>query len=410
MKRTARDNRENMPAPVRRIELSEKNKKARLAFFIIFLVIGISCLVYFAVSYFIPSPGWEIVGTDGAGVSPADGIVLSYCFGKKDSKAFRRDLAAFYGEVSAYAEKLFDASEEYPGVNNVCYINAHPGEEIEVSSVLYDAFELLKDTRYLYLAPVYEHYENTFSALDDVSARAYDPVTDPAAKELCAQAFLLASDPGNVRLELLGNGRIRLIVSEDYRAFIEKNEYRYIDFFWLGNAFAADYAADQLIAAGYTKGIVSSPDGFARNLDAGGGYAADVQDLHDGAVYTACRMNYGGRTAMVRFRNFGPSGRFLRNYGDGEFRTPFINPGTGVEKGSPDSLLAYSRKEGCAVIAVRAFPAYVSDPVDVEALSALKDAGIFSVFCDGTVVRYNDESAEIIPGEYEGRKYTAELF
>ena len=77
-----------------------------------------------------------------------------------------------------------------------------------------------------------------------------------------------ANDPDAVDLELLGDNRVRLHVSEEYLAFAAENGIdSFIDFYWMKNAFIVDYLAESLADAGFTNGSISSYDGFVRNLD-----------------------------------------------------------------------------------------------------------------------------------------------
>ena len=70
-------------------------------------------------------------------------------------------------------------------------------------------------------------------------------------------------------LELLGGNQVKLNVADAYLQFAKANEItEFINFYWLKNAFIVDYMAEELEAAGFTGGIISSFDGFQRNLGA----------------------------------------------------------------------------------------------------------------------------------------------
>ena len=61
------------------------------------------------------------------------------------------------------------------------------------------------------------------------------------------------------RVELLGEGRIRLFVSREYLEFARREGVEcFIDFEWMRNAFIIDYLARELAAQGYTSGVLLS--------------------------------------------------------------------------------------------------------------------------------------------------------
>lgn len=417
MKRTVRDRRENALSPVEKIEISEKHSGGRFALFIIFLVVGIGSLVFFAVSYFIPRPGWEIVRARPEAERFSGDLVFSYYFTKSDSKKYRNALSECYSDAVTAAAKLFDAESPYPDVNNVCYINENLGEWIPINPALREAFGKITESgnRYLYFAPVYEYYKSVFLADSDVAADRFDPNRNERVKIRCEEAVSFASDPDAVKLTLSEDCKVCLDVSDEYKKFAEAEECRYMDFFWLKNAFIMDCVADKLIEKNYTKGVISSLDGFARNLDDGEEtYATNVFSKQNHDVYVAGRINYSGRLAMATFKNYpinSVDGACYHAYENGDVRTPFVRtdgPNAGGNASSLDSLCVYSRTKNCVDIALAVYPVYVADEFDASRLASLAKDGIFSVYCEGTDIKYNDKSVEITPQVYDDRAYSAE--
>ena len=99
-----------------------------------------------------------------------------------------------------------------------------------------------------------------------------------------------AQDKHAVQIELLGENRIKLFVSEEYLAYAsEEGISDFIDFYWMANAFIVDYIADTMRANGFVRGSVSSYDGFVRNLDdlSGSEYAFNIFNRVGNTVHQA---------------------------------------------------------------------------------------------------------------------------
>lgn len=416
MRRTARTRDLPHPPPVEKIELNENDRRGRLIAAVLFLAIGAVALAYGFFTLVTGESGWrEIEAASSDGPSVAADFVLSYDLGAAGVAASNenRALTALYGQAARKAYQLFDTAEGYEGMNNLYTLNNRPNEELEVDPVLYRAFSLLEaeGRRELYLGPLYAANASLCLAQDDAYARELDPWLNGEQAAYFARVAAFARDPAAVDLELLGEDRVRLSVSDEYLRFAEENELdRFIDFAWMKNAFITDFLAETLAAEGYTLGVLSSVDGFSRNLGQSGiSYSLNIYDKAPDGVRQAAVMDYDAALSTVSLRAYPASAndalRFYR-YQDGSIRSPYLDLADGRCKSALDDLTAYSARCGCGEILLKLLPVFVADSFDEAALTALGREDIQSVWCSGGVLYHTDRSLELRE-LYQG--YTSEL-
>ena len=405
---------------VERIELSPTHIGLRLGFTILFLVIAVSAFAYGISTLFTADPGWQVIEASSSAAANCGGdFTLLYELGAGDlsATAEKKALVTVYTEAAVTAYRIFSADESFEGVTNVYELNRRPNEMLTVDGALYAAFQLLEryGDRSVYLGPVCELYDDLFFCREDWQTEDFDPYVNPAVAAYYAETAAYARDPESVRVELLGNNQVRLRVSEEYLAFAQDNgTSRFVDFFWLTNAFTADYLAQALADAGYTHGSISSYDGFIRNLDGRGlNYAVDLYDFDGGTVYPAGVMNYRGPRSMVYLRDYPLNGEDVRRMyrlQTGEVRTGYLSTEDGRCKSAAHDLIAYSDSAGCAEIALRIAPIYVADALDATALEGLAEAGIQSIRMENRVIRGTDAGLTLTDlYEREDVRYTASL-
>lgn len=417
--RKARDKRPRVK-PVERIALPEGNTALRAAAAVVFLVIGVTLLIYAASRLFAVDPGWQTIEAGASeGTTCGDEFVFSYELGAGEASAAAesRGLKAVYTAACRKAYQLFHTLESFEGVVNLREINLHPNETLTVDEGLYRAFETVQRSgeRTLYLGPVYARFENVFSCIDDAQLVEFDPqASEDVRREYEAMAGY-ARDPEAVNLRLLGDNQVCLKVSEDYLSFAQREEIdRFLDFGWMRNAFVADYLAEELAENGYTNGFISSYDGFSRNLDSRGtGYSQNIYDLVDGVTYPAGVMEYDGPMSIVYLRDF-PSdeldSRRMYQLRNGELRTTYLSTADGRCRSAANNLICYSKMAGCGEITLQIAPVYVADTLDASALEALAESGIHSIRCEDWVVRGTDPALALTNlYENEDVRYTASL-
>lgn len=398
------------PKPVQKVELSEEHLKLRTVLMIVFLLIGVTAIGLGVSFLFGTDSGWREIEASSAGVNCAGDFTLLYRLGEEGIPASQenRAIAAVYSAAAERGYRLFTADEEFEDLPNVAYLNSHPNQEVEVDEGLYKAFAQIQEAgdRSLYLGPVYARYDDLFDCSDDSQTVDFDPYENPEVKAEYAEAAAFARDSGSVDLELLGGNRVRLKISKEYLAWAKENgASRFLDFSWMKNAFLADYLAEALIESGYTRGCLSSFDGFVRNLDGSGEpYSLSLYDRVGETVYPAAVMEYTGPVGLVYLRDYGlsePDRRHYYQYADGTIRTSYLDVQDGLCRSSRGDLLCWSREEGCAQVLLQMIPVYIAEEFQEKKLDRLLEDGIYSVYAKDRKIICNDPQAAF-RGLYQG--------
>lgn len=387
--------------PVTRIEVSDKNFKVRVIIAALLFGLGIGAIVFGVNAMLNTDPGWNLIEAASSEMNCSDDFVFNYNFSGSggDATTQNRNLNMLYTEATETGFLLFSKDVASDTVHNVHYVNAHVNQEIEVDPVLYDAFALLQKygNRCLYLAPVYVEYNRIYLTEHDSEAEVYDPMKNQEVADYVREVARYANDPAMIDIELRGDNRICLRVSDEYLRFAEENGIEeFLDFNWMTNGFIIDYMADLLIENGYTAGYLASYDGFTRNLDPSGEqYTFNIMDRYEDGIYLAAKMTYSDPTAIVFLRNYpmGDSDRWhYYSYEDGSITTPYIDPTDGMSRTAADNLVSYSGDAGCAEILLRTISLYMGQTLDTDSLAQLAAEGIHSVWCEDTTIRYTDDS------------------
>ena len=360
MKREARDRREHMPPPVQRIELDQRFPRLRLCLVILALALLAGAILFVLHTQLSADAGWTEVEADGGqGLTCAGNFILTMNL-TGDATA-RRKLA-----VNVYTQACRDAYVRYslrPDTEsmNLGAVNASPNRVLTVDPGLYAAFETMTGAgRLLYLGPVLDLYRSLLYSQSDSEASAVDPGTDPDSAAYLKEAMDLISSPDAVSLELMGENRVCLHVSDAFLAFAGENGITsYLDFGFLTSAFQADDLASALVSAGLTDAVLSSKDGFTRNLQADGSVSGTLYDMASGSPRMLARLSVQGPCSLVRLRSFpaseDPEGLYY-TYADGTVRTLYLSPESGTDACAVPSLVAADRDLTCAQLALSVYP------------------------------------------------------
>ncbi|MCM1055388.1 MAG: hypothetical protein NC394_07690 [Bacteroides sp.] len=417
MGRTVKNRKRIEPKPVQKIELSEDNVRKRAIAAVLFLIIGAALLVYCFVTFITPSAGWATI-TATQSVNDSGEFVFRYYLGADgtNAKAEERAVAAVYDKASEKVFKLFHDKQGFEDAVSIYEINRKPNTELTVDEALYNVFSLFESfgSRYLYIAPIYSQYENIFYCTDDSMLVDFDPLTSGEVGELYRSYAVYINDPSMIDMQLLGDNKIKLFVSEEYLEFAEEEGITdFIGLSWLTNAFAADIIAEELTKNGFTHGTLSSYDGFTRNLDSSAtDYSFNIFDKKENEVYLAASMRYKGPETIVFLKSYALNDADLRHYyrlTGGETRTPYLDVKDGIPKSSLDNLVLYSEEKGCAEILLETLDIYISEELDEKRLNGLSEKGIYSVYSSGFTLLHNDGGL-LLDGLYDkdGIVYRAE--
>ncbi len=368
-----------------KIQLPEGRLGLRLALVIVLIALAVGSFALGINSIFSTEAGLAEVSALSGEMNAGESFTFYYYLGYDGTNATdeRRTLRSLYTEAATDALELFGADIESETVG-LCYISRHPNEDTEVGQALYSAFELLEEsgTRYHYLAPLYAQYHALCSSQSDVEAAQYDPRLDAAQGEFFARTAAFASDEGSVDIELLGEGRVRLSVSEEYLAFAQENGISsFVDLGWMENAFIADYIAGALIEAGYTRGALTSDDGFMRCLDGETGteYSFDFSHRERNTVTNLATLHFSGSVSLACLRDYPAAGSGAAGYyqyEDGSLRSSYLDTADGLDRCCVPELCGSSFDTGCAGLALKLAPLFIAGSLDAEALEMLEIAGI----------------------------------
>ncbi len=473
--------------PVEKIEVSEKHVGRRAIAAAVFLLIGVGAFAYFIVGLVRGEPGWTEITALSSKVNCSGDFIFLYELGTEGGSAQseKQSVTAVYTAAAEKAYWMFenvraagDVAEDdeentvsadkttadgkaaagytneihgcavaeaangknaLPAAGSVRFLNDHPNEEVTIDAPLYEAFAKLDAAggRWLYLPAVYQTYNNLFASEADPIAAEFDPRMNEEVAAYFKEVLAYANDPDEVELELLGDHRVRLSVSDEYLAFAAENGIdSFIDLYWMKNAFIADYLAESLSEAGFTHGSISSYDGFVRNLDGREvNYSFNIYDRvvtgqQAAQILPLAVLQYRGPVSLVYLRDYAMNSLDRQYYyqtAGGEMRTAYIDPQDGLCRNSVSSLVSYSYDDsvGCADILLSMIPVYIADEFDagavealagerggadgVSAASAAEDAdgaaapagAVYSIYRLGNEIHANDPAAEFTE-IYEG--------
>lgn len=378
------------PKPVIRAEVTDKNRAIRIIAAIVLLVIGAVAITSGIMGLLNKGTGWQTVKVSPQERSCSESFILQYNFAgtSAEASAVNKKLEEVYAQASVKAYQLFTPDEEIPGVNNVYYVNHHPNEVITVDPVLYKAFAKLEDTRYLYMGPIYAHYTELIFNTSQEYAALLDPAQNAEAAVLVQTLAGFANNPEAVNLELLGDNRIKLLVSDAYLAFLdaEELEQTFLDFSYMTNAFIIDYLADVLMSQDLNDGYLVSADGYTRNLCADGTFYFNIFDRVGKTVHLAGVMEYRGPISLVYLKDY-PTADSDANYrvvGD-HFVHLMADPVDGMYRTAEENLVSYSYDTGCVDVLLKMLPGFMAQEFSVP-------EGVFSVWCEEEMILYNDET------------------
>lgn len=392
--------------PVEKVELSEEHVGLRFAIVAILIMIAVVSFGYGIHALLNAEPGWtEIEANSGAEANASNEIVLMYNLGSRSDMSAtveKKELTILYTDVMERAYQQFHSNQEIEHVNNIHYINQNPNKEIVVDDMLYQAFELVQkyENRSIYLAPIYESYNNLFGCEDDSQTVDFDPYVNEQLASEYAKIAAYASDESMIQVELLGDNKIKLFVSEEYLKYCEENEIsKFIDFAWMKNAFIVDYLAEEMIKSGYTAATISSFDGFSRNLDnSGTEFSFNIYDYQQPNVVQVATAHYSGQMSIVSMRNFPINTLDAYRYyefSNGEIRNSYLDIADGLGKTAGDSIYAYADDMSCAEVMLQVSPIYISEELGQEEIADVNKKGIEYIFLMDQVVMYSDKEISL---------------
>ena len=379
--------------PVKRIEVSLSNTKLRAMLAAVCLVIALVSIGYGVSLLVNKSEGWRQVEVSSSRTNSGAELVFNYRFGESDLSVNQeyREVSRLYTQGCEEGYDLFDRQGQLAKLT--------PNAPVEVDKALYDALLLVHEAgnRSIYLAPVYDEYQRMFLCENEEEAARYDPTQDVALAQQLAEMAAYCNDPAMISL-VLADGKVTLKVAEEYLQYAEEMGItEFLDFGWMKNAFVVDYIAELLLQEGYTHGYIASYDGFTRNLDSGK-YELNLFDRQGTDVLKPGVMEYQSPTALVQLRDFPMAEQDRWHYyafSDGHIASVYVDPADGLTKCAAAQLVAYGQDMSCAQILMEIAPVYLQQELQVDALSALTQQGIYSLWCTDGKICYNQQECNV---------------
>lgn len=368
--------------PVDKIELSEKNPIPRIIAIVALILVAAMAFAYGVNKLISGESGWrDIEVRSEKGYTCADDFRFVYNIGVSGVSAnteYKR-LSLLYTNAMEEMYYALDEKTVHEEAKNLAYVNLHPNEEIEISPLLYKTLESLseKQKKLLYLAPIYYDYADLLDSESDEEASEYDPYRNDNVKMYFAEVAEFINSGKDINLELLGEGKVRLSVSEEYKTFADEYGIQsYLDFYWLKNAVIIDYIADEMISAGFTRGYITSYDGYMRFLGGDEPLSADIVVKENGKLTIAATLNTKSKTSVVYMRSYIMYENEKYNcytYKDGSARTRYISTTDGLCRCATDMLIIYSENSSCFNMALSASEIFIADEFDTKAIKTLED-------------------------------------
>ena len=384
---------------MKNIEVSQSHSKLRFALFIFFIVLGLVSIGIGLFSLLKQDTGWQSIELQSGKELLGGDIVLEYNIGQSGASAMveYKEVARIYTEVSNRMYKLLDGKQYFDSVTNLYSISRAPNQTHTIDPSLYASLQLLCEMggRSLYLAPVYEQYLSAIASTGDYYAAKQDPAKSEEIAAYVSELLAFLLNDTHISLRFLENSQVELFVSDEYLAFAQEYGIEaLLDFGWYKNAFLVDAIAQELTMQGHTLGVVSSYDGFSRNMDASGqSYLLNFFVRNENEISRSARIAYEGAATLVSLRNFPLSQNDqyrIYTYEDGTSLTLYVDARDGRAKTAAHELTAISKTQSCAFTALSLAPVYIAQSLDINALEALEAQGITSVYvADGTVQSTN---------------------
>lgn len=406
MKRTAPDRTVNQPKPVQRIELDEKHVKKRIILIVVLVLIAIAAFAHVIINKATVASGWrEIEANSSSKVNCSQNFVFDYNLGASglSASAENKAIVKLYTEATEKAYRVFNSRETFEGENNICSLNRNVNTPLEIPQELYSAFEKLESlsSRYHYLAPVYADYHSLFFCGEDWETAGFDAYQNADVRAYFKEIAAFAGNPGHVQVQLLGNNTAKLFVSEEYLAYArEYGIAEFVDFYWMNDAFIIDYLAEIMEKSGYTRGAISSYNGFVRCLsDSREGYSFFLYDTYsEGITANAARLNYPGGTSLVHLHNMPLNIEkeiYYYQFSDGSVRTAYLDMDDALNKTVTPVMIATSESAGCVETLMRLLPLYAADQLDEGAVMNLRRFDIHPVYIKGREIITTDDRVTV---------------
>ncbi len=342
------------------VTLTESGIIMRLVFMVLALSVAAYAFYYIFTKVLHTESGWQTLS-----VKTESGLGNEFIFhyqlgvsGVSPSTEWGR-LNKLYPSLLDRGANIF-GKDEVAGLGNLYTLNSRPNEEVYIEPALYEALLKVNESksRFIYYAPVYAVYKSLFACDNDYAASFFDPFQNEEIAAYIEKLMGYVGDEKHVKLELLGDNRGRLTVSDEYLTFAKENEIPdFLDFYYAKNAFVIDYVAEELMAKGYKAGVLSSVEGFIRALGEGE-YTTRLFYYHEGMKPDEEVYTYNGPQSLVALRDYEAyeeEGKYYYLASDGSRRHIYLDPETGLCRDGEHQTFEKSENLGCSELFLKMY-------------------------------------------------------
>lgn len=400
--------REEKPKQV--IEVDDKHVKLRFVLMIVCVVVALIAIGVWLYGILTVDPGWDTISAGSSQNNCGYEFTFSYELGVSgmDARAEKEAVTRIYSKACEEAYDLFTWDVEEPVGNGIRYVSDHPNQVVTVDPRLYKALALAKDSRLLYMGPVTAEYARMFSIPEEQLASQYDPAQNPERMAYITELMGFVGSDSHIRLEILENNQVRLYVSAAYLNYALAHDVTaFLDFGWMKNAFIVDMLAEELNQMGYTRGYITSFDGFERYLATEDlPHSRPVYDRFENVISRPAVYSVQGGGSRVFFRNYPLIEEDQWHYyafsSTGTIVSVYADPTDGVCKSATDNLIVYSQEASCAELVLSCGPLFLTEALDENALVNLNAEGISAIWAEGKELRHTGEGLSVTVLEDSG--------
>ena len=396
--------------PKQVIEVEEKHVKVRFVLMIVCIVVAMIAIGIWLYGLLTVEPGWYSISANVSENHCGNEFSFAYEVGASgmDGKTEKAAVTKIYSKACKEAYDLFTWDVEDPVQTGIRYVSDHPNQVVAVDPRLYKALALVKDSRLLYMGAVNAEYAKLFLIPEEQLAALYDPAQNPDKKAFITELMGYVGSDSHIRLEMLGENKVRLYVSAAYLNYALANDITaFLDFGWMKNAFIIDMLAEELNAKGYTRGYISSFDGFERYLAAEDvQYSRPVYDRFENGINRPGLYSVKGGGSRVFFRNYPLVDEDRWHYysfpSTGTIASVYVDPTDGICKSATDNLVVYSREASCGELVLTCAHLFLTEVLDESALVNLNAEGISAIWAEGKELRHTGEDLSVTVPEDSG--------
>lgn len=257
------------------IRMPVKHMVPRIIAFIVLLAGGISLIVLSVLGVFSQESGIQVINVnEDPDYKAGENITLRYYLSGNSIQRRNQanEIASEYSKSMKSISKLLEEEDEIIGVKSISYISRNADREVEIDEILYktlsSAIENQKNPAYsIYLGPLYQRW-NFWINSPDSAKTTVDPLYNVPGATVISDYIDLLESGENIKLNLLGDNKVKLELSQTYRQWLEDNEYSgpILSLGCLKQTYQLQVARDALIEKGYTAGILVSEDGLVAPL------------------------------------------------------------------------------------------------------------------------------------------------